>query len=78
MIPYRIEQRGVFAQTDKRCSLINGKVFWLLIKICISGSFYTHSTMQEIEIIQIKCDNLLFGEISLKFYRNYPLYRFLQ
>ena len=44
-ITYRVEKRWILAQSDKRCSLGNVKIFGLLIKIGVSCGLYSHSVM---------------------------------
>ena len=48
---YRIKQRRILTQANKRCRLKNRQILRFLIKICLSSCFYTNSSMQEVEIV---------------------------
>ena len=77
-ITNRIEERRILAQSDKRCRLAESQILRLLIKIGIGRRFDSYSIVQEIEVIEIESQNLLFGIIAFQLHRNHPLYRFLQ
>ena len=77
-IANRIEERRILAQSDERCRLTEGQILRFLIKIGIGSRFDSYSIVQEIEVIEIKSQNFLFGIIAFQLHRNHPLYRFLQ
>ena len=77
-IANRIEERRILAQSDERCRLTEGQILRFLIKIGIGRRLDSYSIVQEIEVIEIESQNLLFGIIAFQLHRNHPLYRLLQ
>ena len=77
-IANRIEERRILAQSDERCRLTEGQILRFLIKIGIGSRLDSYSIVQEIEVIEIESQNLLFGIIAFQLHRNHPLYRLLQ
>ena len=77
-IANRIEERRILTQSDERCRLTETQILRFLIKIGIGSRLDTNGIVQEIEVIEIKSQNLLFGIIAFQLHRNHPLYRFLQ
>ena len=74
----RIEERGILAQTDEQCCLVEGQVLGLLIKIGVGRCLDAHSTVEEIEIVEIERDDLFLGEVAFKLDGCDPLDGFLQ
>ena len=77
-IAYRIEQRGILAQADEQCRLVEGKILWLLIEIGVGSCLDAHSTVEEVEIVEIERDDLFLGEVALELDGRDPLDGFLQ
>ena len=77
-IAHGIEERRILAQSNERCRLTEGQILRFLIKIGIGSRLDSYSIVQEIEVIEIESQNLLFGIIAFQLHRNHPLYRFLQ
>ena len=75
-IANRIEERRILAQSDERCRLTEGQILRFLIKIGIGRRLDSYSIVQEIEVIEIESQNLLFGIIAFQLHRNHPLYGF--
>ena len=77
-ITYRIEERWVLAKTYQSSSFTHRQILRFLIKIGISCRLDTDSIVQEIKIVEIESNNLLFGIITFQLDGNDPLYWFLE
>lgn len=77
-IAHRVEERRVLAETDERSRLGEGKILRFLIKIGIRRRLDTHGIVQEVEVVEIECQDFLLGIVSLQLDGDDPLYRFLQ
>ena len=74
----RIKERRILTQADKCGSLGNREVNWLFIKIGISSHFDSHSIMEEVKLVKIHGQYLVFRIIALQFHSYHPFYGFLQ
>ena len=77
-IAHRVEERRILAETDERSRLGEGEILRFLIKIGIRRRLDTHGIVQEVEVVEIECQDFLLGIVSLQLDGDDPLYRFLQ
>ena len=73
-----IKERRILAQTDKQSRFGYRQIARLFIKIGVGCSLDSHCSVQEIEVVQVQCDNLFLGKFALELDGSDPLDRLLE
>ncbi len=68
----------ILAESDEGGCLAHRQVFGLFVEVSVGSGLDAHRIVQEVEVVEIEGDDLLFGVIALQLDGYHPLYGFLK